>query len=265
MKEIRSLGSREGRALVREIFRELRFDKQLGGMATLGMMWRICTSEKELNRYSDYDLKVLHPLGFFAGSSLWMQEVVNRFYYSTINSFVYFGAAILLVMIGIRRFTNYVTDSAVLFSIGFEAFLLGLMFIVMFFSPTDEVSEDNFHVNSSDEEQQDILREIGEIGRDYATASYALEQAVVALRELAKENTELVYVVKSATEAATNAVAPNPELIERMSKTNSALGEFNQTLDRLVESTDKLRRDEIERAVRVEFERLIGQSLSSDK
>ena len=68
----------------------------MSGFSTSLLCWRICTSERELFRYSKNEVTVLHPLGFFSGSGLWMEEIVNRYYYSTINSFVYFGAAIFI-------------------------------------------------------------------------------------------------------------------------------------------------------------------------
>lgn len=257
MKELRSLASREGRRVLREIFRELRFDKQLGGFGTLSTMWRICTTERELFRYSNIEVTVLHPLGVLRGSSLWMQEVVNRFYYSTINSFVYFGAAMLLVMIGIRRFTDRVTDSTVLGSILFEAFLLVIMFVVMFFSPTDDSIDDD---SASDEESSgDVLREIGEIGRDYADVSMHMEQAVSALRELSRENSELMSLLRQHTEAATQAVAPNPQLLQSMNHTAQSLDLLEKTVKSFNAAADKLQREEIESAVRREVERLLRE------
>lgn len=261
MKEIRSLATREGRALVREVFRELRFDKQLSGFTTLSTMWRLCTSVKEVYRYSHHEVTVLHPLGFFSGTSLWMQEVVNRFYYSTINSFVYFGAAILLVVIGIRRFSDKVTDNAVLGSIAFEAFLLIVMFMVMYFSPTDEVDEDTFNDNNNDDEEHDLLREIGEIGRDYAAVAINVENAVESLKELTRENSELSNLVRTATETAAHAVAPNPELINTMKQTNETLKQFKEAIHELNVATRTLQREEIQVAVRREVENLLSAKL----
>ncbi len=261
MKEIRSLASREGRALLREIFRELRFDRQLSGFSTLSTMWRICTTEKDLFRYSNAEFSVLHPLGRWRGTSLWMQEIVNRFYYSTINSFVYFGAAILLVMIGIRRFTDHVSDTAVLGSILFEAFLLVIMFVVMFFSPTDNQEDE---VDADDAEaQRDVLREIGEIGRDYADMAMHLEQAVVALKELSREHAEMAVAVRQSTEASVQAVAPNPQLLQSMQDTSKALQQFETVIQGLLQATGRLQREEIDAAVRREVERVLRSGIAS--
>lgn len=262
MKELRSLATREGRALVREVFRELRFDKQLSGFTSLSTMWRICSSEREIYRYSNHEVTVLHPLGIWSGTSLWMQEVVNRFYYSTINSFVYFGASILLVMIGIRRFTDQLTDTAVLASIGFEAFLLVMMFVVMFFSPTDESEEEQFQENGN-EEKNELLREIGEISRDYAMVAMNMENAIASLRELTRENAELANSVRIAVESAAHAVAPNPELVVTMRAANESMQRFQHTVSELTTAAAALRREEIQASVRSEVERLLHANIKS--
>lgn len=258
MTEVRSLGSVEGRQLVRDIFRELKFERQYSGISILTTMWRLCTNEKELFRYSSKDIRVLHPLGTLRGTSLWMQEVVNRFYSSTINSFVYFGAAILLVMIGVRRFTDSVSDSTVLGSILFEAFLLIIVFLVLYFTPPD--TEDDEELTSADN-QREVLREIGEIGRDYANVSIQLEQAVNQLRELQQVHEQLAERVRESTEAAHQAVNPNPALLATMDQTNKSLEQFHKSVESLNAATEKLQREEIDAAVRREVESLLSRRL----
>ncbi|MFM8178122.1 MAG: hypothetical protein ACKOAG_02925 [Candidatus Kapaibacterium sp.] len=260
MNEVRSLGSLAGRRIVRDIYRELRFERQYGGFSILTTMWRVCTNEKELFRYSSMETRVLHPLGNLRGTSLWMQEVVNRFYASTINSFVYFGAAILLVMIGVRRFTDHVSDTTVLGSILFEAFLLIIMFLVLYFSPPEPDDEEE-NGEESGATQREMLREIGEIGRDYATVSIHLEQAVQQLGDLRRVHEQLAERVRESTEAAHQAMHPNPALVTTMDETNRSLERFRATVEALHSAADTLRREEIDAAVRREVESLLSRRL----
>ena len=103
MRELSTLATLEGRSVIRDIFRELRFERQMSSFSATMLLWRICTKETELKRFSVQEVSILYPLGTMSGTSLWLQEIINRFYYSTINSFVYFGAAILLFTVGLRR------------------------------------------------------------------------------------------------------------------------------------------------------------------
>ena len=142
MREISTLSSLEGRSILRDVFRELRFERQMGTAKILALTWRICIRERDLHKYGKEPIRVLHVLGTISGTSLWLEEIVNRFFFSTINSFVYIGAAILLVTIGLRRIYDVVPDWIVISSICLEAFLLSIMFFIMYFYPIDEDSVD---------------------------------------------------------------------------------------------------------------------------
>jgi hypothetical protein len=137
MKKIDNISSIDGRLLLQQIFHQIRFERQRNSISTLFILWRICISDTEINQYlnPEQDITIMYKLGFWRGTLLWLEEIVNRYYFSTINSFVYFGAAVLLVFIGINRFTDKVDDSTVVYGLAFEAIMLIAMFIVMLFTP----------------------------------------------------------------------------------------------------------------------------------
>ena len=147
MKKIDTLSSIDGRRLLYKIFHELRYEKQLPSRSVLALCWRLCTQEREIFRFVKQEAIVSHPLGIVAGTALWMEEIVNRFYFSTVNSFVYLGAALLLVLIGIRRFSDNVSDGVVIAGIVFEALMLVFMFVVMIFTPNEDIEELNRREN----------------------------------------------------------------------------------------------------------------------
>lgn len=260
MEQIETLSSVEGRRLLYRIFQELRYQKQMSNFSILTLTWRICTTEREISRYTKEDVQVLHPLGFFRGTSLWMEEIVNRFYFSTINSFVYLGAAILLVLIGIRRFSSSVSDTVVIAGVAFEALMLLFMFIVMLFTP----SEDALPINQTeDEAEKELLVEIGEIATDFATAVTKLETLGENVKNLLIQQTEILALLRESNEMTRQIVSPNPKLLEIMEQTNKSLAEFNQTLIKLNESASKLKQEEIEIAVRRELEKFFSNILNN--
>ncbi len=258
MLQIESLSSLEGRAVLHEVFREFRYTKRMNTISTLALCWRICTKERELYRFADSEVIVLHPLGIFSGTGLWMEEIVNRFYFSTINSFVYFGAAILLVSVGFRRIYDDLPDSIVIGSVIFEALMLMFMFVVMFFSPTEEESERPSE-NSTVEE---LVREVGEIARDYAAISVRLENISDSLENFSSRQEALITTSREAVTVATMAVSPNPELMQSMKETTTALHEFTNAVRSMTQSADALKREEIELAVRREVEKVLTQNVS---
>ncbi len=256
MKKIDALTSLEGRKLLRKLFKDLRFGRQMSGIATLLVTWRICVQNKEISKYAREDINILHHLGFVSGTWLWMEEIVNRFYYSSFNSFVYFGAAVLLVLIGIRRFSDIVNDDIVIMGIIFEALMLLFLFIVMLFSPHDELPEDD-----EESEENELLMEIGEIGRDFASLEIRLEELGNSFSEMIANQKELIGEISKIADNTAQAVAPNPKLLDSMNKTGEKLNQFSETVKELNKSAEIIRKEQIELAVRKEVEKIFSKKI----
>lgn len=256
MEQIQTLSTLRGREIVRKIFRELRFDKQLSSFSTISMCWRICARERDIFRFSKQEIVVLHPLGILGGTSIWLQEIINRFYFQTINSLVYFGAAILLVIIGIYRFSSTMNENFVIGGIIFEALLLMLMFVIMFFTPVEDDESQNNEVEEESETQQ-LIREIGEIGSDYAGVATRMDEVTSTLSGLLARQDEIIIAVNEVAKLAAQAVSPQPELSQNLVQTNLALQSFTKTVGELAEAAKAIRREEIQHAVRKEIENLM--------
>jgi methyl-accepting chemotaxis protein len=261
MTQLETLSGMPGRALLREIYRELRFERQLSSSATLATMWQICTRERELFRLTKRNVMVLHPLGIWTGTSLWMQEVVNRYYFSTINAFVYAGAALLLVFVGFYRFRVLEEPTLVVAAIGIEALLLVVLFLVMFFTPPDDIEGGGAGGDSSSSATEELLREIGEIGRDYAAMAVQLETISSMLGDLVERQDALITSVRDGVDAAVSAVAPNPQLMSSMQRTTESLDRFASSIDVLTDRLRTVEREEVERLVRSELERILSRSI----
>jgi hypothetical protein len=264
MKQIETLSSLEGRKLLWGIYQELRFEKQLSSLSTLLLLWRITTNEREIFKYVNQEVTVIHPLGIFGGTSLWMEEVVNRFYFSTINSFVYLGAAILLMLVGMRRFTENFNDTYVIVGVAFESLMLIFMFVVMLFSPPDEGTQVPGQNGNSDNENSvtDLIIEVGEIATDFATVVVNLENLSESLKEILYSQNQLISSVNKLAESNAMAVSPNPQLLETMKNTNDALQEFKNSVNNLNIAAEALKREEIEIAVRKEVERILVNKIN---
>lgn len=260
MTTIETLSSVHGRALLRDIYRELRFERQVSSLLVLTTMWRICSTERELIRMTKRDVVVLHPLGIWAGTSLWMQEVINRFFYSAINAFVYFGAALLLVAVGLNRTRVIETPGLVVAGVILEALLLMLLFVVMFFTPPEEIEQTTSN-NGQSAAAEELLRELGEIGRDYAAMAVQLETIAGTLNDLVERQDTMIVQMRDGVEAAVSAVAPNPDLMNAMRSTTVSLERFTEGVDVLGERLKSVERQEVERLVRTEIERILSRHI----
>ncbi|MGA2296370.1 MAG: hypothetical protein ABSG15_02355 [FCB group bacterium] len=257
MKNIDTLSSIEGRILLNDIFMELRYEKQMSSLSVLLLCWRICVNEREVFRYVKKEVTILHKLGVFAGTGLWLEEIVNRFYYSTFNSFVYLGAAVLLVLIGYRRFNENISTDVIIGGIGFEAFMLILLFIIMLFTPNEDLTKSSFNGKEEDATANEILIEIGEISRDLAGAVVQLEKLGNSYQDILDKNNYIMQSVNKLAENSSMAVSPNPDMLETMKDVNNSLKDLKNTVDNLNKAAESLKRDEIEIAVRKEVERIL--------
>lgn len=265
MTQIDTLASRQGRTLLRAIYRELRFDRQLSSFAAVKTCWQICTTERELFRLTKKEVTILHPLGYISGTSLWMQEIIHRYYFSTVNSFVYFGAAILLVVIGLYRFNIVESSSIVVASIGLEAMLLVALFVVMYFTPPDDYEDFASNESAASGMSDELLRELGEIGRDYAAMAVQLESISASLSDLVERQESILEAVRDSVDAAVSAVAPNPKLMRAMDTTTEALQLFAGSITTLNQRLGEVERQEVERLVRTELERMLAGNIIDRK
>jgi hypothetical protein len=255
MEKIDSLMSLQGRSLLRDIYHELRYEKQSGSFAILLTLWKICVFERDMHKYIKREVQITYVLGFWRGTMLWMQEVVNRYFFAVINSFVYFGAAILLVLIGLRRFSDLLTDEMVIAGVIFEAAMLATMFIVMLFTPDDEQEKYSTQGDSSD--SAILMDEVGEISVDFASAVVQLEEISETMKAFVANQGQILSKLEELNQNYADMSNPNPKMIGIMEKTNTELQQLQQNIETLNKAAEAIKKAEIEAAVRKELERIL--------
>jgi hypothetical protein len=259
-EQIQTLSTVQGRVILRDIFRELRYEKQLSSFTALLTCWRLCVAENETERYSKRDVRIVHTLGLFRGTSLWLQEIVNRFYFSAINSLVYLGASILLVVVSGYRFTERVDGRFVIAGVALEAFMLFILFVVMFFSPSDDVEMEEETAKRHNDEFKSLIEDANDIASGLDNALQAFTRALENQNSVIAE---IQSMAKETAHAISLSAQPQPEFIETMKETNQTLQTFDQNLQSFVEAANSLRREEIQRAVRMEVEKILQNRVES--
>lgn len=258
--QINSLDSVKGRKLVRNIYYDLKFNKFVKGFNLLFILWKICVNKDNLKKYSDSDVEISHSLGFIHGTSLWMEEIFNRYYFSTLNAFVYFGAAILLLLVGLRKFSNLINDGIVIAGFVLEASLLVLMFIFLLFNP----KEDLFEEETSDNEKDELISEIGEIARDFANATFQLEKMNTNFSAIQNSQNELIQTLSELSENISKNLKPNDEMLDIMKLTNSSLIDFNKKILNLNNDLEKVRLKNMEQAIQSELGKILTSLVNKD-
>ncbi len=264
MKKLNNIASIEGRILLQEIYHKLKFERQRNSFSVLLNLWQICTVETEINQYiNKEEVTILHKLGLLRGTILWLEEVVNRYYFSTINSFVYFGAAVLLVLIGLNNFTDVVDNSLVIYGLIFEASMLLFMFLVMLFTPNDDIFLLKEQTKENDL-QKELLDEVGEISRDFALTSAQLEKIATSFETIIEQQNSLVEIITDISKTNIEAVHPNTQMLEIMKATNYSIADFNKNIQNINTSLEQIKSYEIEKVVKKEIELFFRKRLDSD-
>lgn len=258
-KKIETLTSLEGRKFLYELYQKLRYENELSGIMILIICWKVCVFEKNPSKFIKTDVVIIHRLGLFKGIALWIEEIVNRHFFSTINSFVYFGAAILLVLIGVRKFSDAISTELVIASIIFEASMLLLIFVVMLFSPDEDVLEED-----KESEESILIHEIGEISTDFATAVSKLENVSLELRNFNNSQIELINKLTESTNFLSKAISPSDEFVENLKSTNEQLNNLKHQIQLLTESTKEIKEKDIRFEIRRELENLLIDKITSN-
>ena len=266
MNKIDTLSSINGRILINNIFHIVRFERQRTSIATLFIMWRICISNTAITNsliscYLNQNTQILYKLGFLKGSIIWLEEIVNRYYFSFISAFVYFGAAVVLVLAGLNRFSGIVDDHIVLYGFCFEAAMLIFIFVIMLFSPNDDVNNYSSDADNEDSLEKELLNEIGEISKDFAITSAQLDKIADHLLAVIEKQNDFADTLKNVAEKFADIQNPNLKTIETMRETNSELSKFNIQLTQFIDATNKLKQEEITLAVRKELEKIVSRKI----
>ena len=130
----------------------------------------------------------------------------------------------------------------------------------MYFTPPEEPDIDSGQ-DSSSNATDELLREMGEIGRDYAAMAVQLEAISGSLSDLVDRQDGIVNSMRASVDAAVSAVSPNPELLESMKSTTGALDRFAVSVEALSERLQVVERQEVERLVRVELEKILSRKI----
>jgi division protein CdvB (Snf7/Vps24/ESCRT-III family) len=88
-----------------------------------------------------------------------------------------------------------------------------------------------------------------------------LEAIAGTLQDVVDRQNDMTESMRISVQAAVDAVAPNPNLMKSMSETTAALSAFTTSIDALRERLQAVERQEVERLVRNELEKLLSRNI----
>lgn len=132
---IKDLETIEGRRLLHEFFHDRRV-KNVTEIRTLFECWKVSRSATNLQLGDGRRMRFESSLGLKLGTRVFFEEIVSTYYYNSIQGFVYFGAMLVLVGVGL-----YLSGYDLLFALGglaIEAAFLLLLAVVTAFSKNED-------------------------------------------------------------------------------------------------------------------------------
>ena len=259
-KNITNLATAAGRSAYQEYWHDLVVEQRNAVILSLFRLWRTAAFGSQLRvTASDTTYRVGHPLGPRAGTRIFMEEIIVRHYYNNVQALVYFGAVILLVFLGLR-FAGLLSESVSLIGIAIEAFMLLMLFTVLFYAPEDEATplpadpdEGEVAEEESDDHEviREVLRELEEIGSSYASLGMRLEQSSKSQEEALRDLAQRVSAIQGLNLLESHA--------ERLETTNTLLAQLVSSIEGMSQRIDLLFGKELEFYVRKEFERMVGR------
>lgn len=260
---ISNLATAAGRAAYQDYWHDLVVEQRSAVLPSLWQLWRKAAFGSELRvTATDTSYKIGHPLGPRAGTRIFMEEIIVRHYYNNVQALVYFGAVILLVFLGLR-FAGLLSERVALIGIAIEAFMLLMLFTVLFYAPEDELpthsiaSADDIPGERTDPGAEDrevireVLSELEDIGSSYAALAMRLEQSAKGQEDGLRELTQRVGAIQGLNLLEAHA--------ERLETTNSLLTQLVSSIEAMNSRIDMLFGKELEFYVRRELERMMGR------
>ncbi|MBC8144719.1 MAG: hypothetical protein H7X80_03980 [bacterium] len=264
-QRLSNLATPSGRTAYQELWHDLIVHQRRAVVPALWQLWRTAAFGQEMRMTaSDNAYRIGHPLGPRIGTRVFMEEIVVRHYFNNVQALVYFGAVILLVFLGLR-FAGLISESASLIGIAIEAFMLLVLFTVLFYAPEEDPQTNDVVLvpgraeRDGDDDREiirDVLKEIEEIGSSYASIAIRLEQTSRSQDEALRELAERVSAIKGLNLLESHA--------ERLETTNTLLAQLTESIENMNKRVDLLFGKEIEFHVRQELQRLVGRDVNGD-
>ncbi len=224
-ESLKDLEIPEGRVLLNEFYHDRRIRHKIE-LATIQDCWRLCKRGTEVQFSDGRVIQIENPLGFRLGTRVCIEEIIGRYYYNSVQGWVYFGAMVLLIFVGLRL-GGVIPEKAALIGVGIEAFMLFILAVVTYYSPSEEIGGGS--VSFDLKKNPDTL--LSSINQSVQGMTNAVSDL---FRLISQTDMRQDVLLTRLTEYISKVSAENTRLqIEKLEETNRNLMLFGETLGRL--------------------------------
>lgn len=261
-QHIDNLASVQGRRLLQKYWYENLFEGRRWKIGLMFTTWRLCVGGRTLYLAdAQQPVTVDHTLGLRLGTRVWMEEISYKHFMGTVQALVYLGAVVLLIFVGLR-FANLINERTSLIGIGIEAFMLFMLFVVMFFTPEEEFADVERGSSAEGDDAKEYLSVFKEIYnelQDIGTMNAALGRHLTEITN--KQESYLREVSQKLTN--TPSAGFSKETAELMYDVKVALGNLSTSIQDMNANLGRIAEKEMEYLVRREIEKMISRTPDS--
>lgn len=198
--------------------------------------------------------------GLWRGTLLWLEAVVVPYYGNWISAAVYFGAALLLLLVGLRRFSHLVGDGAIIAALAVESFLLLLLSLSLFAAaPTAPATSAQELTDWVSQLAIDMTEMADSAGRILSQQERLLQQ----WQHFGQQQHTLLQHLATLSESLRHLPAPTAELLDALHALRQSLASLEQQLQRYSEELQHWRTQELQLLVRQELAQLLSAAAAN--
>ncbi|GBD06966.1 hypothetical protein HRbin21_00775 [bacterium HR21] len=194
--------------------------------------------------------------GVWRGILVWFEAVVAPYYAGWISALVYAGAALLLLLIGLHRFTDGVGPEAILAALFLEASLLVLLALTLGAAPATRTSA------VEEDELRSIADEIAEIAGDAGRILDSHRELLTQWHAVGERQRKLLEQISTLLNTLATLPLPSTKLAETIERLNQNLDTTTAMLQRFREELQQWQREQLQELVRQELARLLSNRVT---
>lgn len=196
--------------------------------------------------------------GIWRGVALWFEAVVAPYYAGWVSALVYAGAALLLLLIGLHRFTESIGTGAVIAALVLEVCLLLLLAATLGAAPSAQSTV----VDSVATELKDIANEIAEIASDAWKIQEGHRELLRAWQDVGEQQRKLLEQFRTALDTLARLPLPGEKFIGALEQVRQSLDATAGMLQHLSTELQQWRQEQLQELIRQELVRLLGDRLT---
>lgn len=189
--------------------------------------------------------------GWWRGGIRWLEAVVVPFYMPWASGFVFLGAAVLLLLLGIRRFTGVIGEEPIIAAFVAEGFFLLVLFLLLLLAPGSPSS-------TRSDELSTLVHDLNDIATDITRIVESHDQLLQRWQESTESQSIALQRLDQLLQKLQQLPLPGAALVAELQQLQQALSQLNATIRQTVDELQHWRNQQLQSLVQQELARILA-------